>query len=100
MLHEAQSCNLITTNASELLKMEVDKLRQYLQKSYLLISRAELPPKKATESVAETEENVCRITETNLDISREHFDYELAKVRRLPPDDDDGPTTTSTQAPK
>ena len=63
MLREAQFCNLTAASPSELLKMEVDKLRQYLQKSYLLISRAELRPKKATESVADTEENVCRITE-------------------------------------
>ena len=29
MLREAQSCNLIATNASELLKMEEDELKQY-----------------------------------------------------------------------
>ena len=42
----------------------------------------ELPPNKSTESA---EEKVCRIIETNLDISREDFDYELDKVHRLPP---------------
>ena len=65
MLQEAQSCNLIVTNATELLKMEVDKLKQYSQRSYLVIFQVELQPKKVTESAKETEEKVCRIIETN-----------------------------------
>ena len=31
------------------------------------------------------QEKVCKITETNLDISTEDFDYELDKAHRLPP---------------
>ena len=85
MLLEVQSCNLIATNTSELLKMEVDKLKQYSRRSCLVISGVELPPNKSTESAEETEEKVRRIIETNLDISREDFDYELGKVHRLPP---------------
>ena len=50
-----------------------------------MISGVELPPNKATKSAEEIEEKVHRINETNLDISREGFDYELDKVHRLPP---------------
>ena len=85
MLREAQSCNLIATNTSKLSKIEVDKLKQYSRRSCLVISGVELPPNKSTESAEETEKKVCRIIETNLDISREDFDYELDKVHRLPP---------------
>ena len=74
---------LTATNASKLLKMEVDKLKQYSRWSYLVISAMKLPPNKATESVGETEKKVRRIIETNLDISRKDFDYELNKVHRL-----------------
>ena len=42
--------NLIATNASELLKMEVDKLKQYSCRWCLVISSVELPPNKATKS--------------------------------------------------
>ena len=42
-----------------------------------MISGVELPPNKFTESAEETEEKVRRIIETNLDISREDFDYKL-----------------------
>ena len=67
--------------------MEVGKLKQYLHMLCLVISGVELPPNKATKSAEETEEKVCRIIQTNLDISREDFDYdyELDKVHRLPP---------------
>ena len=84
MLRETQSFNLIATNTSELLKMEVDKLKQYSRRSCQVISGVELLRNKTTESAEETEEKVCRIIETNLDISREDFDYELYKVHRLP----------------
>ena len=50
-----------------------------------MISGVELPLNKATESADETEEKVHRIIETNLDISREDFNYELDKVDKLPP---------------
>ena len=49
MLHEPQSCNLIATNTSELLKMEVHKLKQYSCRSTLVISIVELPPDKSSE---------------------------------------------------
>ena len=49
-----------------------------------MISGVDLPPNKATKSAEEAEENVRRIVETNLDICREDFDYELDKVHRLP----------------
>ena len=58
MLREVQSRNLIATNVGELLKMEVDKLKQYSQSSCLVISGVELPPKKATENAEEAEEKV------------------------------------------
>ena len=77
MLRKAQSCNLIAINTSELLKMEVDKLKQYSRRWCFVISGAELPPNKFTESAEEIEEKVRRIIETNLDISREDFDYKL-----------------------
>ena len=85
MLHEAQSCNMIATNASELLKMEADRLKQYLRRSCLLISRVQLPPNKAAESAEETEEKIRITIETNLDISSEDFDYRLEKVHRVSP---------------
>ena len=85
MLRETQSFNLIATNTSELLKMEVDKLKQYSRRSFLVISGVELLRKKTTKSAEETEEKVCRIIETNSYISKEDFDYELYKVHRLPP---------------
>ena len=87
-------------NTSELLKMEVHKLKQYLCWSYLVISGVELPPNKATESVEETDEKIHRITEMNLDISREDFDYELGKVQRLPPNKKSSDKKISTQASK
>ena len=77
MLRKAQSCNLIAINTSELLKMEVDKLKQYSRRWCFVISGVELPPNKFTESAEEIEEKVRRIIETNLDISREDFDYKL-----------------------
>ena len=49
-----------------------------------MISGVDLPPNKATKSAEEAEENIRRIVETNLDICREDFDYELDKVHRLP----------------
>ena len=54
MLSQAQSCNLIATNASELLKTEVYKLKQYSRRLCLVISGVELPPNKATKSAKET----------------------------------------------
>ena len=45
-----------------------------------MISVVELPPNKSTKSAEETEEKVHRIIETNLDITREDFDYDLDKV--------------------
>ena len=87
-------------NTSELLKMEVHKLKQYLCWSYLVISGVELPPNKATESVEETDEKIHRITEMNLDISSEDFDYELGKVQRLPPNKNSSDKKISTQASK
>ena len=43
------------------------------------------PPSKATESFQETEEKFRRIIETNLDLNRECFHYELNKMYRLIP---------------
>ena len=54
-LPESLFCNLIATNASELLKMEVDKLKRYSQRPCLVIFGVELSPNKATESDGETE---------------------------------------------
>ena len=65
--------------------MEADKLKQYSQRSCLVISGVEPPPNKAIKSAEETEEKVLRIIKTNLDISRGDFDYELDKVDKLPP---------------
>ena len=65
--------------------MEVDKLKQYSQRSCLVISGLEPQPNKAIKSAEETEEKVRRIIKTNLDISRGDFDYELDKVDKLPP---------------
>ena len=86
MLLEAQSCNLVATNGSELLKAEADKLKQYSSRSCLIVSGIELPPSKATESAEKAEEKGRRIIETNLDICREDFDYKLDKSHRLPSD--------------
>ena len=61
MLREAQSCNLIATNTSELLNTEVDKLRQYSCRLCQVISGVELPLNKATKRTEETEEKVHRI---------------------------------------
>ena len=85
-------------NTSELLKMEVHKLKQYLCWLCLVISGVELPPNKATESVEETEGKIRRITEMNLDISREDFDYELGKAQRLSPNKKSSDKKISTQA--
>ena len=78
--------------------MEVHKLKQYLCWLCLVISGVELPPNKATESVEETEGKIRRITEMNLDISREDFDYELGKVQRLSPNKKSSDKKISTQA--
>ena len=60
MLCKAQSCNLIATNTSELLNLEVDKLKQYSCRLCQVISGVELPPNKATKCTEETEEKVHR----------------------------------------
>ena len=61
MLHEAHSCNLIATSTSELLNIEVDKLKQYSCRLSQVISDVALPPNKATKHTEETEEKVHRI---------------------------------------
>lgn len=71
MLRESQSCNLVAANVIELMKMKVDKLKQYSRRSCLVILKVELSPNKTTESVEETQEIVHKITETNLYISTE-----------------------------
>ena len=85
ILPEAESCKLIATNASELMKMDVDKLMWYLQRPCLVTSVVELPPNKAIESAVVAEEKVRRIIETNLDIRRDDSDCELDKMQRLHP---------------
>ena len=64
-------------------KMEVGKLKQYLRRLCLLISRLELPPNKTIESSEEAEQKVREIINTNLDISREDLNHALDKVHRL-----------------
>ena len=99
MLCKAQSCNLIATNTSQLLNLEVDKLKQYSCRLCQVISGVELPPNKATKCTEETEEKVHRIIETNLDISREEFAYELDKKHRLLPNKKSSDKKKSTPKP-
>ena len=99
MLLEAQSCNLVATNGSELLKAEADKLKQYSSRSCLVVSGVELPPSKATESAEKAEEKGRRIIETNLDICREDFDYKLDKSHRLPSDKKSSKKKAATKPP-
>ena len=57
-----------------------------------------IPPNKATVNAQETEDKVCGIIETNLEIRRENFDYELGKVHRLPPNKKSSDKKSNVQA--
>ena len=48
-LQETQSQSLIVTNISDLLKLELDKLKQYSRRSCLVVSGVELPRNKTSE---------------------------------------------------
>ena len=48
-LQETQSQSLIATNVSDLLKLELDKLKQYSRRSCLVVSGVELPRNKTSE---------------------------------------------------
>ena len=57
-----------------------------------------IPPNKATVNAQETEDKVCGIIETNLEIRRENFDYELGKVHRLSPNKKSSDKKSNVQA--
>ena len=57
-LRETQSENFIATNTSDLLKLEIEKLKQYSRRSSLVISGVELPRNKTSEKAEETETKV------------------------------------------
>ena len=60
-IRETQSQNLITTNTSDLLKLELEKLKQYSRRSCLVIPGVELPRNKTSEKAAETVTNVLKL---------------------------------------
>ena len=54
-LRETQSQSPIAMNTSDLLKLELDKLKQYSRRSCLVVSDVELPRNKTSEKAEETE---------------------------------------------
>ena len=49
------------TNTSDLLKLELDKLKQYSRRSCLVISSVELPQNKTIEKAKETDKSAKTI---------------------------------------
>ena len=83
-LRETQSQSLIATNTSDLLKLEIDKLKQYSRRACLVISGVELPRNKTSEKAEETETKVQELSSRELGVNEDDFDYELDKAHRLP----------------
>ena len=83
-LRETQSQSLIATNTSDLLKLEIDKLKQYSRRACLVISGVELPRNKTSEKAEETETKVQELSSRELGVNEDDFDYELEKAHRLP----------------
>ena len=83
-IRETQSQNLITTNTSDLLKLELEKLKQYSRRSCLVIPGVELPRNKTSEKAEETETKVWELFSCELGVNEYDFDYELDKAHRLP----------------
>ena len=77
-LSEMQSQSLIATNSSNLLKLELDKLKQYSRRSRSVISGEELPQNEETETKGH------ELFSWELGINKEDFDYELHKAHKLP----------------
>ena len=79
-----QSQSFIATNNSDLLKLEIDKLKQYSERSCLVISGVELPRNKTSEKAEETETKVRELFSRELGVNKDVFDYELGKAHSLP----------------
>ena len=78
--HEIQSQNLIVTNTSDLLKLGLDKLKQYSRRVCLVISGEKLPQNKTSEKTEETETKVREIFTQEFGVNKDDFDYELDKA--------------------
>ena len=59
MLKKAQSFNLIVASANKLQKMKLDNLKQYLWRSFFLITGVDLPPKKTIETAENSAKSWC-----------------------------------------
>ena len=72
------------TNTSDLLKVKIDKVKQYSRRSCLVISGVELPENKTSEKGEETETKVQEIISRELGNKENDFDYQMDKVHRVP----------------
>ena len=97
LVHEWQSDALLSKRTSELLAREVDRLKQYSRRSYLVISGVKLPEGKSKETAAETVEKVKELLSESLHIDPTELNNEIDKVHRLPLTNKQKPTEkTST----
>ena len=76
--------SLIAMNTSDLLKLELDKLKQCSRRSCLVVSGVELPRNKTSEKAEETGTKVRELFLRELGVNEDDFDYELDKAHRLP----------------
>ena len=83
-LRETQSPSVIATNTSDLLKLELGKLKRYSRRSCLVVSGVELPQNKTSEKAEETETKVRELFSRELGANGNDFDYELDKAHSLP----------------
>ena len=84
LVHEWQSDALLSKRTSELLVREVDCLKQYSRRSYLVISGVKLPEGKNKETAAETTEKVKELLTGSLHIDPTVLSNEIYKIHRLP----------------
>ena len=83
-LCETQSQSFIVRNTSDLLKLKIDKVKQCLRRSCLVITGVELLENKTNEKGEETETKVRETFSRELDNKENDFDYELDKAHRVP----------------
>ena len=81
-LREMQSQSLVAMKTSDLLKLEIDKLKQYSRRSCLVISSVELTQSKTSEKAEATETKVRELFLRELGVNKD--DFELEKAHRLP----------------
>ena len=80
LVHDWQSDALLLKCTSELLVREIDHLKQYSRRSYLVISGVKLPEGKNKETAAETTEKVKELLTDSLHIDPTELSNEIDKV--------------------